>query len=451
MNTGVIDRFLETFTRYIDSGFGLLGGEIGFLTSTLIVIDITLAGLFWAWGADEDVLQRLIKKTLYIGFFAFIIGNFNRLAGIVFQSFSGLGLKAGGSSFSADTLLQPGRVAQVGIDAGTPILKAAGDLMGYISFFENFVQIMVLMIAWAIVLIAFFILAVQIFITLLEFKLTTLAGFVLLPFALFNKTAFLAEKVLGNIVASGIKILVLAVIVGIGSGLFSEFTNGFSGTPTITDALALVLGALSLMGLSIFGPGIATGLVSGAPQLGAGAAVGTGLAAAGIGAAGIMGARAGLSGAAGAIGGAARGGAALTGGVRTAYGLGDALVGSTGTGGGAAGFAAVGKAGVGLAVNKGKEIASRATDSMRASYQSGQAAAWKATGGKNEVGVGGSKTANNASVAGASAPSAPPAWANRMKRSQTMSHGATAAAHAVRSGDHGGGSMSVSLHQDDHK
>lgn len=147
-------------------------------------------------------------------------------------------------------------------------------------------------------LIAFFILAVQIFVTLIEFKLTTLAGFVLIPFALFNKTAFLAEKVLGNIVGSGVKILVLAVIVGIGSGLFSEFTTGFSGTPTITDALALVLGALSLMGLSIFGPGIATGLVSGAPQLGAGAAVGTGLAAAGIGAAGIMGASAGLSGAA---------------------------------------------------------------------------------------------------------------------------------------------------------
>jgi type IV secretion system protein TrbL len=98
--------------------------------------------------------------------------------------------------------------------------------MGYISFFENFVQIMVLMIAWAIVLIAFFILAVQIFVTLIEFKLTTLAGFVLIPFALFNKTAFLAEKVLGNIIASGVKILVLAVIVGIGSGLFSEFTTG---------------------------------------------------------------------------------------------------------------------------------------------------------------------------------------------------------------------------------
>ena len=44
------------------------------------------------------------------------------------------------------------------------------------------------------------------------------------PFALWNKTAFLAERVLGNVVSSGIKVLVLAVIVGIGTGLFAEFT-----------------------------------------------------------------------------------------------------------------------------------------------------------------------------------------------------------------------------------
>jgi type IV secretion system protein TrbL len=99
---------------------------------------------------------------------------------------------------------------------------------------------------------------------------STLAGFVLVPFGLFNKTSFLAEKVLGNVVASGVKILVLAVIVGIGTSLFSQFTQGFGGNqPTIEDALSLVLAALSLPGLGIFGPSIATGLVSGAPQLGA--------------------------------------------------------------------------------------------------------------------------------------------------------------------------------------
>ncbi|WP_018236225.1 P-type conjugative transfer protein TrbL [Ensifer sp. BR816] len=449
-NVGIIDRFLETFTSYIDSGFGLLGSEVAFLSSTLIAIDIVLAGLFWAWGADEDVIQRLVRKTLYIGFFAFIVGNFNNLARIVFESFSGLGLKAAGASLSSTELLQPGRVAQVGIDAGNPILQAAGDLMGYVSFFENFVQIFVLLTAWVIVLVAFFILAVQIFVTLIEFKLTTLAGFVLIPFAFFNKTAFLAEKVLGNIVASGVKILVLAMIVGIGSRLFSEFTAGFSDQPTISEALSLVLGALALMGLSIFGPGIATGLVSGAPQLGAGAAVGTGLAAAGLGAAGYVGARAGIGAAAGAVGGAMRGGAAVAGGASTAYSLASASSDAGGAGRAAAGFAGMAKAGAGFVMSKAKEAAGRSGDTLRSSYGAGQSAAWKATGGGNDVGAGATGVAGD-SAGGASQTSSPPAWAERMQRKQAFHHGVSTAAHSVRSGDHGGGSMSVSLNQDDHR
>src|ERR1700676_4691300 len=302
--TGVIDRFLEVFTRYIDSGFGLLNGEVAFLATTLAAIDITLAAIFWSWAGEEDIIARLAKKTLFVGVFAYLIGNWNNLARIVFESFAGLGLKASGTGMSTAELLSPGRVAQVGIDAGRPILDSISGLMGYISFFENFVQIVVLLFAWIVVLLAFFILAIQLFVTLIEFKLTTLAGFVLIPFGLFNKTAFAAERVLGNVVASGVKVLVLAVIIGIGTNLFGEFTQGFGANqPTLEDALALVLASLALLGLGIFGPGIATGLTAGAPQLGAGAAVGTALAAGGLGVAGAVAARTG----AGALVGAARG------------------------------------------------------------------------------------------------------------------------------------------------
>ena len=94
---GVIDRFLDVFSLYIDSGFGLLRPEVAFLTATLVVIDITLAGLYWSMGGNEDVIARLIKKTLYIGTFAFILTNFNALASILFRSFAGLGLLASGS------------------------------------------------------------------------------------------------------------------------------------------------------------------------------------------------------------------------------------------------------------------------------------------------------------------------------------------------------------------
>src|ERR1700750_803630 len=306
VGTGIIDQFLETFTRYIDSGFGLLGSEVGYVATTLAAIDITLAALFWSWGTDEDIIARLVKKTLFVGVFAYLIGNWNSLARIVFESFAGLGLKASATGLSSADFLRPGRIAQVGIDAGRPILDSISGLMGYVSFFENFVQIAVLLFAWIVVLLAFFILAIQLFITLIEFKLTTLAGFVLIPFGLFGKTAFAAERVLGNVISSGVKVLVLAVVVGIGSTLFAQFTAGFGGNqPTIDNAMALVLGALSLLGLGIFGPGIANGLVSGGPQLGAGSAVGTGLAAGGAIVAGA---------------GLAAGGAGLAGGALTAGG-----------------------------------------------------------------------------------------------------------------------------------
>jgi type IV secretion system protein TrbL len=97
---GVIDRFTNTFAQYIDSGFGLLGAEVAFLTSILVGIDIALAGLFWAMGGEPDILGRFVKKVLYVGAFAFIINNFNLLAGIVFNSFAGLGLEATGAGLT---------------------------------------------------------------------------------------------------------------------------------------------------------------------------------------------------------------------------------------------------------------------------------------------------------------------------------------------------------------
>jgi type IV secretion system protein TrbL len=394
-SAGIIDQFLETFTRYIDSGFGLLGGEVGYLATTLAAIDITLAGLFWAWGADEDILARLVRKTLFVGVFAFLIGNWNSLARIIFESFAGLGLKASGTGLSSADFLRPGKIAQVGLDAGRPILDSVSGLMGYVSFFENFIQIAVLLFAWIVVLLAFFILAIQLFITLIEFKLTTLAGFVLIPFGLFGKTAFAAERVLGNVISSGVKVLVLAVIVGIGSTLFSQFTTSFGGNqPTIDNAMALVLGALALLGLGIFGPGIANGIVSGGPQLGAGAAVGTSLAAGGaiVAGAGLATSGAGLAG--GALVGGARGTATLATGTASAYRAG--------------GLGGVASAGGSAIISPLRRMAAGLTG-------------------------------------GASAADAPPAWARRIKRAQSINQGVSAATHAVRSGDGAGSGSSVDL------
>ena len=259
----VIDRFMQAFITYIDAGFGLLGGDVRFLTVTLIGIDITLAGLFWALGGDDNVMGRFIKKILYVGAFAFILNSFSTLSDIIFRSFAQAGLTAGGGSLTAADLLKPGRLAGTGFSAAWPLLEQVSQLMGFTTFFDNFLTIAVLLFAWAIVIITFFILAVQMFVTIIEFKLTSLAGFMLVPFSLWNRTSFLAERVLGNVVSSGIKVMVLAVIVGIGSNFFTEFTAALQGQePDIGQAMSLMLASLTIFGLGIFGPSIASGLVS---------------------------------------------------------------------------------------------------------------------------------------------------------------------------------------------
>lgn len=361
-DVSVIDRFLEVFGLYIDTGFGLLGGEVAFLTMTLVVIDMTLAGLFWAMGG-EDVSAKLIRKTLYVGAFAFIIGNFNALAKIVFNSFAGLGLLASGSGLSHAEFLQPGRLAAIGVDAGGPLLEQISSLSGFPEVFSNLHSILVLF------------LAIQLFVTLVEFKLTTLAGFVLVPFALWNKTAFLAEKVLGNVVASGIKVLVLAVIVGIGSGLFAEF-QAMPDEPSIDHALVVMLASLALLGLGIFGPGIATGLVSGAPQLGAGAAAGTALGAAGM----------------------------------------------------AAGAAAV-ATGVGGAVLAGARMAPGAARLAMGGARS-------LAGASSSAAASGTPAASDP----VTAPAKQPDWARRLQRRQQLSQATSTVAHTLRGGDGGGSS-----------
>lgn len=376
-DVSVIDRFLEVFGLYIDSGFGLLGSEVAFLSMTLVTIDMTLAGLFWAMGG-EDISSKLIRKVLYVGAFAFIIGNFNGLAKIVFNSFAGLGLLASGSALSHTEFLQPGRLASIGIEASRPLLDQISSLGGFPEVFSNLDSILVLFLAWLVVIISFFFLSIQLFVTLIEFKLTTLAGFVLVPFALWNKTAFLAEKVLGNVVASGIKVLVLAVIIGIGTGLFAEFRT-VPDEPSIDHALVVMLASLALLGLGIFGPGIATGLVSGAPQLGAGAAAGTALGAAGM--------TAGAAAVATGIGGAVLAGSRMApGAARLAMGGAKPL---------AAGMAP------GAGASSGTQTTGASTSASAAQH---------------------------------------PQWAKRLQRKQQLTHAATTVAHTLRAGDGGGSS-----------
>jgi type IV secretion system protein TrbL len=248
-----------------------------------------------------------------------------------------------------------------------------------------------------------------------EFKLVTLAGFVLLPFAFFGRTAFMAERVLGHIISSGIKLLVLAVITGIGTTLFQRFMDAGLGTePDIREVMAIALGALTLLGLGIFGPSVANGIVAGGPQLGAGAAAGTTLAAGATIAAGAAGATLAAGAASSAVGRTALGASRASGSASASYAR------------GAAGKSGMRAFGAGLAnvardATRGAGSPLRAASArLRQSFAEGQA-------GK--------------SAAASDGAASPPTWAAAMKRRQAVTSGATIASQTLKAGDsHGAGS-----------
>lgn len=250
-----------------------------------------------------------------------------------------------------------------------------------------------------------------------EFKLVTLAGFVLLPFAFFNRTAFMAERVLGHVIPSGIKLLVLAVITGIGVTLFERFMEAGLGTePDIREVMAIALGALTLLGLGIFGPSVANGIVAGGPQLGAGAAAGTTLAAGATIAAGAAGATLATGAAAPMAGKGAAGASRAAGAASASYARGAA---------GKSGMRAFGSGMANVARDAASSAGSplrQAATKLRQNYAEGQA-------GKAAPAAAGAETSGQ------------PAWAAAMKRRQAITSGATIAAQTLKQGDsHGAGS-----------
>ena len=267
-----INLILNQYLQTINSAFGLIQGHVVWLLNFLIIMNIVLSAMLWVLSEDQ-VMVKLARKIVYIGFFVWLVQNWQSLTDTIAQSFMYLGFEAGGIGFPQVYLLNPGNIAYRGFTASSPIMTEIGNLCGPIGFFKNFPQIALLTLAVLAILAAFFIVAIQAVVTILSFKLGSLAAFVLIPFGVLSKTAFIAERPLGWVVSSGVRLMVLTLVAGIGDLAFGHLQLN-PNSITIRSALDIALGAIVLMVLAITATRLAGDLVSGGPSLGAASMVG---------------------------------------------------------------------------------------------------------------------------------------------------------------------------------
>ena len=276
------NELMVVFSNTVTAGFDALSGSVNGVFGLLIALVVALTGIQWALSPNREVLASGFGKVLLIGAFAWIINDWQALSETLYAGFLELGLTAGGGSLSREEFLNPGAILQQGWE----IVKALGEtpapVENPLDVMGNMADALILGLAMIGIMLAFAILALQIIVSLLEFKIVTLGGFVLLPFGIWNKTAFLAERPLGYVVSSGLKVLALAIVVSGARTIFDQLQP--SSNPDVYEALTILVASLLLAMLAIFIPNLASALVTGGPALGAGSALTGGLAVAGAGA-----------------------------------------------------------------------------------------------------------------------------------------------------------------------
>jgi type IV secretion system protein TrbL len=186
-----------------------------------------------------------------------------------------LGLKAGGFDGVGFYTQQPGNIAFLGYTTAQPLMDQIKRLTGPVAFFKNFVEIAFLAIAVAAIVAAFCVITIQVVLALVTFKFGSLAAFVLVPFGVLSKTAFIAERPLGWVVGSGVRLMVLTLVLGIGNGIFQALQVPAGNTVTTYQAFCIALAALLLMVLSLVASRLATDMIIGGPSLGVGTALNT--------------------------------------------------------------------------------------------------------------------------------------------------------------------------------
>ena len=303
-NTGILDNIA---TSYKDASTGWATTLVGYANRLFMLLaTIELAWSFGVWAMDKSELQgftsAIVKKIMWIGLFYALLLNGPTWIPLIVDSFTEAGATAGGAGGG----LSPSEIFTTGLDNAATMLQGIKDM----SLWDDFATIVIAGLAAIAIVLAFAVIAGQLLIALIESYIAISAGLLFLGFGGSRWTTDFVQKFIGYAVATGVKLFMLFLIVGIGNTQAMQWKNmlqtiGQPGAPVFNLILTVFGGSIILAVIAVQIPAMAASMLSGSPTMTAGAAAGTAaMGAAGIVGAGAMGAASTIS-AAKSVGGAA--------------------------------------------------------------------------------------------------------------------------------------------------
>lgn len=387
-----LDAVGEAYRVLQDTWFTKVKSYADKLFWMLVSVDMAWSGVIYVLEKNDmgEIAISTVKKLLTIGFFWSLLQFSHTWIPAIIDSFRQIGMGAGGAAAST-----PDGIIVVGFELATAAFSAVKKL-GAIDALAVILPVTAVSI---IIFLSYVFIAAQLLVTLIESYIAVGAGVILLGFGGSRWTTDFATKYLQFAVGTGLKLMIIYMIVGAGQSLTSSLQVSQSN---LVESLLTSAGvSLVYAYLAIQIPSIASSMMSGSPSMTAGAMASTALT---MGAAVAGGAAA--AGAAG-MGGAALGGGAVvgSGGLAKALGAGMQSAADLGKTGLAGAMHAAGEVG-GAAMGMAKEGIGSAVAGGSQSF--GQAVSGS-TGGKMADRI---ESGRGGSMSGANGPSLPAAPAS---------------------------------------
>jgi len=281
MDPGILTTTLQHFLTVFSQGWSNLQPAIGYLIMVFLGIEIVMFGLWIALGGLDN-LAGIMKKLLYLMIWLWIVQNFPMLADAFVRSLVMAGQMASGGS--GGNIFNPSNILRIGFNTTAPLVQE----MSQMNMLIDFTNAIIMAVSYVMIMLAYLLISWQIFYAVLEFYLISALVGLFLPFGFVEQTKFLAEKAVGAVISSGIKLMVLAFIVAIIEPVLA--TLSFSGNLTLTEIWSILLTVGALAFLCWNAPGVAAGLMAGSPSLTAGTALQNAVVAGGAAAVGAWGA-----------------------------------------------------------------------------------------------------------------------------------------------------------------
>jgi len=290
-DTTILDHLTASYQSKLLATAGIFHGFAKRLFGILVVIE--LAWTYATWALEKREFESFwagqVKKIMWLGLMFMLLQNGPSWIPMIVDSFRSAGEQASGVSG-----LSPTEVFNLGLTNAAVMLSGMSDA----GILKDFLVMVVGGLSGIVMVIAFAILAGQLVIALVESYIALSAGLIFLGFGGSRWTQDFVQKFIGYGVATGVKLMVLYLIIGVGNGeaaswgamVSDALTNGAAGEK-MNAILTVLAGSILYAYLGVQVPALAASMLSGSPTLTAGGAAATaGAVGAGIVSAGALGA-----------------------------------------------------------------------------------------------------------------------------------------------------------------